>query len=263
MSTYLTVLQFGRVAPEHRATLASLPAVLRLIETGTPDIALVGTYPEAIRDALGLAPRAIVVAEPTAISDADAARLLDAKPLVLPVLTLTASLRQVDGGNVLSKAGLVHSRLDWQADTRGSLLEHLAGLTSAVGNLTQVRLLSQNAGGYVGSARTSNGVEVNWSGLAAAPISRYELDIVGLAERLEVRADLDGSARPMTLRRAHAGGLDQPVGVFETGLRLFWRRAVDALTKGEPVTDWQDFVALRETVGTFASLANVSDGEAA
>ena len=117
--------------------------------------------------------------------------------------------------------------------------------------------------GYVGSARTSDGVQVNWSGLATAPTSRYELDIVGLAERLEIRAELDGSARPMTVRRGHAGGLDQPLGIYETGLRLFWRRAVDELTKGEPVRDWQDIVTLRKTVGTFASLANVSDGEAA
>lgn len=263
MSTYLTVRQFGRVGPEHRATLASLPAVLRPIEAGTPDFALVGSEPEAIRDALALAPRAIVVAEPAAVTDADAVRLHGPAPLILPVLTLAESLRQVGGDDVLSKAGLVHSRLDWQADMRGSLLEHLAGLTSVVGNLTEVRLLSRSAGGYVGSARTNTGVEVNWSGLAAAPTSRYELDIIGLAERLDVRADLDGSARPMTVRRAHAGGLDQPIGVYETGLRLFWRRAVDALTKGEPVAEWKDFAALRDTVGTFASLANVSDGKAA
>lgn len=254
MSSYLTVRQFGSVAPEHRATLASLPAMLRLTETGTPDIALTASDGEAIRDAFAASPKAIVVARPAAITDAEADRLSDAALPIFPVLTLAASLRQIGAGRIPAKPGLVHSRLDWQGDMQEGMLEHFAGLASMVGELADVTLLSHAGKGYVGSAKTLDGTDVAWSGLVDVPAPRYELDVVGLAERLEIRAECDGSARPMMVRRGHADGLDQPIGIYETGLRLFWRGVADALAEGTPATQWRDIAALRDLIGAFTSV---------
>jgi hypothetical protein len=263
MSTYLTVRQFGNVGPEHRATLASLPGILRLTDAAAPDIALTASDEASLKEALSVSPKAIVVAEPATLDDAGWKRLTDASSMVFPALTLAANLRQISAESVPSKPGLIHSRLSWQGGAKAAIVEHLAGLATVVGQLFELQFLSYVSGGYVGSAKTGEGVEVAWSGLAGAPLSFYELDVVGLADRLEVRADLDGSARPLLLRRGHAGGLDQPAGFYETGLRRFWREAADLLRTGEQTTTLQDIADIRAFTRNLDSIAPTSNERAA
>lgn len=256
MSTHITVRPFGQIAPEHRASLASLPATLRLIETGTPDIALSAPDEPSIAEALSLSAKAVVIADPAAVDPAGLRRLEAAAPLIIPVLTLAASLRQVGADGMPAKAGLIHSRLGWQGDMKSAILEHLAGLATVVDALTDLKLLSRGAAGYVGSAKTTEGVDIAWSGSAKAIAARYELDAVGLADRLEVRAELDGSARPLLIRRNHAGGTNEPIASYETGLRRFWRDVASALGTGKPVMTWKDVTALHALADTMASALN-------
>ena len=70
-------------AEEHLSVLASLPATFRVLETGQPDIALVG--PEAASIAAGLASnaRALVVLDPWAVDDI--AALIRSPAAVIPV----------------------------------------------------------------------------------------------------------------------------------------------------------------------------------
>ncbi|MCW5719833.1 MAG: hypothetical protein KIS86_01695, partial [Devosia sp.] len=142
MSAHLTVRQFGQVAADHHATLASLPATLRLIENGLPDIALVGPDKAALDEALALSPKAIVIADPTAIDATVSQQLLQPSCLVIPAMTLGANLGQIDKKTIPEKIGLIHSRHTSQGDMKATIFEHLVGLTSVVDGLTDLTLLS-------------------------------------------------------------------------------------------------------------------------
>jgi len=246
MSPYLSVRQFGPVARQHRATIASLPAALRCIDAGAADIVVTTPDLATVEAALAAAGKAIVITDPVAIGDEASRRLAEARVAVFPALLLTPSLGQLDAASSLAGAGLIHSRLNWHGDMTAAIFEHIAGLSSVVGALSEVELRAGAGQGYVGSARATSGGAVLWSGTAGSALPSYELDIVGLGERLEVRADLDGSARPFVLRRAHAGGQEQPVGIYETGLRLFWRGVVDALSGGKVMPHWSDILEYRD-----------------
>jgi hypothetical protein len=256
MSTHLTVRQLGQVAAEHHATLASLPATLRLIESGVPDIALVGSGKAAIDEALALSPKAIVIADPTAIDAAVSQKLLQASCLVIPAMTLGANLSQINREETPEKIGLIHSRYTSQGDMKAAIFEHLVGLANVVNGLTDLTLLSVVSNGYVASAKNADGVEVTWSGLAGVASAYYELDMVGLSDRLDVRIDLDGSARPLMIRRANASGSIQPIGSYESGRRRFWRGVADSLRTGAPVMQWKDIVNLHALAESFVHQAS-------
>lgn len=256
MSNHLTVRQLGQVAAEHHATLASLPATLRLIENGLPDIALVGSNKAAMDEALALSPKAIVIANPTAIDATVSQQLLQASCLIIPALTLGANLSQIKRQVIPEKIGLIHSRLTSQGDTKAAIFEHLVGLANVVDGLTDLTLLSLVSAGYVASAKNDDGVEITWSGLAGAASAHYELDMVGLSDRLEVRVDLDGSARPIMIRRADAGGCIQPIGSYETGLRRFWRSVAHGLRTSAPTMQWKDVANLHALAENFVQHAS-------
>ncbi|MGO7860142.1 hypothetical protein ACC676_00765 [Rhizobium ruizarguesonis] len=100
-------------------------------------------------------------------------------------------------------------------------IEHLVALEGALGTLSDPQFLETERG-YVGRARTG-AVEVAWSGRSGADASQYQLDIVGLNDRLEVYADLAKTSKPLLVRTGSAKGFQQPQGVYESHLRLFWR----------------------------------------
>lgn len=259
MSNQLTVRQFGQVAAEHHATLASLPAALRLIETGLPDIALVGSGDAAMDEALALLPEAIVIANPATVDATASQQLLQASSLIVPVLTLGANLGQIKREAIPESMGFMHSRLTSQSDTKAAIFEHLVALANVVDGLTDLTLLSLLSAGYVGTAKNRNGVEVAWSGLAGAASARYELDMVGLSARLEVSVDLDRSARPIMIRRADADGSFQPTGSYETGLRRFWRSVVHSLRSGTPTLQWKDVADLHALAENFVQHPTLSN----
>jgi hypothetical protein len=263
MTTFLKVRQFGQISPDHRATFASLPATLRHVETGTPDIALSAPDEASVAESLALSPKAIVIADPAAVGTVCSRQLTEASTLVVPALGLQPSLRQIRADWLPKQTILIHSRLEWQGDTQAAIFEHLAGLANVVGDLVDPRILCSLAGGHVGSASTKEGVEIIWSGLAKAPSSSYCLDISGLTERLEVRADLDGSARSLFIRRSNAGGSFDPTGSFETGLRRFWRDVAGFVRQGEPTTEWKDIAVLHGLAHRLASMASGHGDKAA
>jgi hypothetical protein len=116
-----------------------------------------------------------------------------------------------------------------------------------------------SANSYAAIARTKSHAQVTWSGQATAAHPDYELDIVGVGARLEVTGTVDGSARPLTVRLGTAEGLVQPIGVFETGLRLFWRGVVSALVDEGPQTRWGETKSLLNLASSLAPTAAASD----
>jgi hypothetical protein len=252
---FFTVRAFGVVSLDHVAAITSLPGDLRLHSAGPVDIALVQPRRAALVEALDAAPRAIVLDRPADL-DTSLLELLDRTVApVLPVLKLAASLRLIDASRPLAASGLIRSRLRSAQSLNEAILEHLAGLTAILGSLSDVRMLGMSANSYAATARTKGHAEVTWSGQANATNPDYELDIVGLEARLEVTGVVDGSARPLLVRLGTAEGLAQPPGVFETGLRLFWRSVAGALFDGAPVPRWPATKGLLNLVNTL-SLAN-------
>lgn len=263
MTAFLTVRAFGGLDLDHAASIASLPASLRLADGGAADIAVVSSDAVSVAAGIAAAPRALVVTRPTELG-ADAMAALNAAGVpVFPALVLAPRLRLVDARAHIAKAGLVRSRLGWQGGLRETLLEHLAGLEAVLGALADVSLLDSGDAGHLGTARSQGGITVSWSGLHGAARGEYELDIIGLADRLEVSGELDGSARPLLVRHGSAGGLQQPHGVFETGLRCFWRGVIAELAEGSPKSQWPDFARLHALAEQLAASVPQRRGDAA
>lgn len=245
MSGTLTIRAVG-TSPSfaaHRAAIASLPASLRLVAEGQADIALVGPDAASIAAGRALAPHALVVADPARVTPAEAESLADADLPSFAALRLPPILHQADAGPALAEAGLVRSHLLWRGARREALFEHFAGLSAVLGPLLAIRCLAEGTA-YAGTAQAGNGVTVHWSGQGDAQASHFELDVIGLPMRLEIEADLDDTARPARIRTGSATGLHQPRGVFESGLRLFWRSVLADLDGRPSACRWRGLAAL-------------------
>lgn len=263
MTSFLTVRAFGSLDLDHAATMASLPASLRVVGAGQADIATTTPDLRSITAALAVSPKGLVVTQPALLDDAAIGVLGEAAVPVFPALALAPRLRLLDTGATLAAAGLVRSRLSWRGTIHEVLLEHLAGLEAVLGPISKVRILASSDNGHIGTAQTQGGIVVNWSGRNDTGQSDYELDIIGLSERLEVSGALDGSARPLLVRHGTAGGLQQPHGIFETGLRCFWRAVVSDLTEGRVAPRWPDLSRLHALARELAALSSVHGEDAA
>jgi hypothetical protein len=207
----------------HTAVLASLPATYALNEDGATDIALVGADRAGIAAGRHSNPAAMVIANAARLSLADAELLAKDGIPAFPALRLSSLLSTIRPRSVLNQASLIRSHLTWQGDWTAAVVEHLAGLEAVCGPLADVRLLSTSPSGYAGGTVTKTGVKVLWTGVSGNATSFYELDIIGIGERLEVATTLDRSARPALVRFGSAQGIIQPHGTYEDPLRLFWR----------------------------------------
>jgi hypothetical protein len=256
---YFTVRAFGAAPQEHIAAIASLPAELRLIGGGRADIALVQPERGALGEALEAAPGAIVLDRPADLDSALHALLDRTAVPVIAVLKLAASLKPVDAQRPLVSSALIRSRLRSAEPLNTAVLEHLAGLSAILGELSNLRMLGGSGNNYAAIGRTRTHAEVAWSGQAGVANPHYELDIVGVGARLEVTGTVDRSARPLTVRLATAEGLVQPIGVFETGLRLFWRDVAATLSDGTAATPWGETKALLDQAAALASTSFTID----
>lgn len=229
MTTPFSVNLGAAARLDHAIAIASLPADLRR-SGGQADVVVVG--PGTNTASFAAAGRAVVI-DASDLLDSRITALADGtgKP-VYPALHLASCLAGQPVLPTLTQAGLVRSRMAWNGPLDVALLEHLAGLTALLGQLHGVRLLAQDGLAYSGSARTETGVDVLWSGEAEAAFPSYELDIVGLGQRLDITATFDGSARPLNVRHGDAQGLLKAHGIYETGMRRFWRSVVSDL-RGE------------------------------
>lgn len=239
-------------AAAHLSVLGSLPATFRVLDAGQPDIALVG--PEAASIAAGLASnaRALVVVDPWAVDDI--ATLVGSPVAVIPVGNVLPVVSDLDAGG-LAETTLVRCSLAGRGSLAATMYEQLSALEALFGPLGGIALLSRHGPAYAGTARTGKGVEVLWSGQSEAPRDSFELDILGPAQRLEVCATPDGTARPADIRLGNADGLMQARGVYESGLRLLWRRLAADLAGGARTARLSDFVNLLAQVRQFTHLA--------
>lgn len=263
MTGFLTVRAFDRLDHGHSAALASLPASFRLIESGKADIAIAAPDWAAVAAALATSPKALVVTRPALLDDA-AIEALDATTIaIFPSLALAARLAAINGSRTQPTAGLVRSRLAWHGNQNETMLEHLAGLEMVLGPLSRASIVATSSNGHIGAARTGSGIAVSWSGQSDAGRPEYELDIVGLADRLEVTGELDGSARPLLVRHGDAAGLYQPHGTFETGYRRFWQAIASDFAGNLVASRWRDFARLHALVRGLAITASMQRDDAA
>lgn len=262
MTLPISVRLGGRHRHDHAVALASLPADLRP-STGDAEIEVVSTDFVAVQAALAGSARALVIDDVAALDERTISLLDRAALPIHPALHLASSLAGTDAASFLEHAGLVRSRLAWGGSLEAALLEHLAGLVTVLGPLTEVRLLDQSRTHYSGSACTDNGVDVLWSGQVKAARASYELDVIGLADRLEIFGSLDGSARPLAIRQGSAQGVLQLPGIFETGLRRFWTTVV-AERRGEGrAIAWRDVAPLVALVQRLVTSPSTSERGAA
>lgn len=247
----LTVRAFGAaisVAP-HIATMAGLPASLRLVSEGPCDIALAAPDSASLKAGCRAAARAVVVADPADLSDMDIAFLIGAGLPVFPSLRLAANLQSLGSGLLPTGTRMVRSRLDWSGSARAAAIEHLAGLTTLLGPLDMVQTLTLSAAIHSGTARSQSGIDILWSNRLDGDGLCHELDAIGLDQRLEIVASLGDTAQPAKVTKASQSGLQQPPGIYESSLRLFWRSIVAELSGLATTRRWEDFLATRTVVG--------------
>lgn len=228
-------------AEEHLSILGSLPATFRVIAEGQPHIALVGPDSASIAAGLASSPRALAVIDPWDIDDIDS---LAASPVtIVPVGKLAPLMAELDAGSV-EQIALVRCAFAGRGTLAANIYEQLSALQVLLGPLAGIATLSRQGAAYAGTARIPSGAELLWSGQSEAPQNRFELDVLGIAQRLEVIARPDGTARPAEIQLGDAGGLEQSRGVYESGLRLFWRRLAADLAGGPKTTRLADFADL-------------------
>lgn len=244
MTRPLTIRAIGALDIAHAVAIASLPASLRLTDDIGADIMVVSPEDAAIAAGLDARPRALVVTRPGKLGASAAVALEQTDVPVFAGLTLVPGLQALDAREALSGAGIVRSRLAWAGSGGEGMFEHLCGLAALLGPLSEVRMLSSGPNGHAGSAKTEHDVMISWSGQGDAPVSEFELDIIGASTRLEVRGLIDGSARPLQVCLAGVDGQRQGHGIFETGQRQFWRGVVDAFNGGSPAPQWSRFASL-------------------
>jgi len=61
-----------------------------------------------------------------------------------------------------------------------------------------------------------------------------------------------------TVRHANADGLQQPHGIFETGLRCFWRAVVADIVEDKNASHWPEFARLRTLVRNLVTPVPIS-----
>ncbi|WP_423066111.1 hypothetical protein [Devosia sp. CN2-171] len=208
-------------ASAQRAILASLPSTFHFVDDGAADIALV--TPDCIELGLTGKPRALVLAAPCLSTEKQIDGLSGATIPTFPILHLAATMTQVLASMSVGSAVLVRSEYLSRSDKTAAWLEQLVASQVLLGTLTDIRLLVEPPHSYSGSARTTSGVPVLWGGQIGAATERFDLDIVGLAERIEVLSHGANTARPAQVTIATADGLQVKRAAYQSGLLLFWR----------------------------------------
>lgn len=254
MTESLAIRTFGQVPAGHFGAIASLPASLRLSVDGPVDIALVGPEVSSIQTGLATSPRILIVTEPVRLSEAAADLLATISLPVFVPLSVAASLRPLANANALAGAGLIRSRLGWQGSAVEGLFEHLAALETVLGAVADVAIICRSRDALQAMARTTSGVEIVLSGQSHAVSPTYELDTVGLDTRIEIVGQPDGTARPFAVSIGNVEGLVHPHGIYESGLRQFWREVVS----GNGARQWRDVSRL---LGLARSLLPTSANE--
>ena len=239
-------------AEAHLAILGSLPASFQTVPEGQPDIALVGPDAASISTGLASAARMLVLVDPWMIDDIE--ELTRAAVPVVPVGRLFPLMAGLDA-DMVGQQALVRCSIASRQSLAASVYEQLSALQVLLGPLAGVKMLSQIGSAYSGTARAGKGVELVWSGQAGAIHDSLELDVMGIAQRLEILATPDDTARPATVHFANADGLTQSRGVYESGLRLFWRSVAADLAGGPKTTRLSDFLDLLMQVRQLTHIA--------
>lgn len=220
----------------HRLTLAGLPATFRLTNAASADVALVGADATSITAGLASGALCLVLDRPALLAAENLTLLLEAGVPVFPVLPLAATAGQSRPLAPLAGATLVRSALLSRATMADARFDHLTALQSLLGPLEDIALLAGDDRTYWGTARIQGGAPLWWSGQTDANVDRFEVDIAGLANRLELICSDNATARPALVTLADKTGTSQARGVYESGLRLFWRGVASALSGNPSVT---------------------------
>ncbi len=211
-------------AKEHLLTLASLPLTFNLGDGNGVDIALVGPDDDSIGRGIAANPKCVVIDCPAAVSRDGLRMLLESGISAFPVLKVAPALKPCRSISALANAVLVRSCLSSTESAKNGRLEHLAALESVLGRLVEVTVLNDSGDAYWGIARTHDtNARVLWNGRSAADRDRFDLDVIGIEERLEVDVAFHPTAKPADIRIGARDGIRQLRGTFESGLRLFWR----------------------------------------
>lgn len=219
------------VAVPHRVAWATLPIALREVDGGNIDIALIGPDVASLEAAVSAKPRALALAVPAMTSPDQLQRLSSAGLRIYPVLRLAHIVDHAEVRSPSTGSGLVRSRLLSLSDQRSAWLEQLAALEIVLGPLQGITLLSKQDHSYSGSARTRVGLPVIWSGQTGTTVDSFELDVVGVSERIEILCGLGEIARAARVSVSTAAGERVASGIYQNGLRLFWRAIATDLSK--------------------------------
>lgn len=220
------------VRRKHALTLSSLPLSFTVDEAGTIDVALVGSGDDHIESGIAAKPKIIVLDRPARVSASGIQTLLESGIPVLPVLEVAPTLRRCKANLVLGDVMLVRSSLSSRAERQDGRLEHLLALEAVLGPLSDIKILQDTGEAYFGSGRLENGTaRVLWNGQTGTNDDRFSLDVIAMAQRLEVDVAFAPAARPAGIRLADRDGTRQLRGIYETGLRLFWREVAAELTE--------------------------------
>lgn len=208
----------------HRLVLATLPLSFNVDHEGPADIALAGPDEDSIGHAVAAQPKVIVLDQPASTTPQSLQNLLATGLAVLPVLEVAPILSPLRSVLPLADVVLVRSCLSSTADAQGGRLEHILALQAVLGPLVDIVVFSDTGDTYWASAKAqSTKAHIFWNGQTGTDQDHFDLDVIALAQRLEVDVAYAPTARPASIRLADGDGSREFRSIYESGLRLFWR----------------------------------------
>jgi hypothetical protein len=214
-------------------TLGSLPLSFTTNAELPTDVALVGPDDRTIAKGIAERPRIIVIDQPASISSSSLSALEQCGIPVLPVLEVAPTLAPCLSLLPLPETTLIRSSLHSSGESSSGRLEHILALEFLLGPLSDLHVLSDDGTAYWASARASkSNARVLYNGRSGTGWDRLDLDVLGIAQHVEVAVSYSPTAKPASIRIGDRDGTKELRGRFESGLRLFWRQ-VAAVAAGD------------------------------
>lgn len=217
----------------HLPALASLPITFAAPTGGPADIALVGSDHQAIAEAVRGRPKVILLQDPAEATSESRLLLRNDDFQVLPVLPLASLMTPFV--SIVPRKGVsaVRSNLRATGSSRAAKLSHLVALHVLLGELRDLAIVHEAGASYSGRAViAASQTPVFWTGQVLADEDRFDLDVVGVAARLEIDAPVAQTTTPPLVQLANKDGIRTFPSTHESGLRLLWRHAAE-LARGD------------------------------